>query len=319
MLTVEQILRGTSIGRMQSVGQMDVIPVLAEEDDESLVAPDLRIGTTQYGRVDVTHLGARPTLVPPGAAWIVAKAAQDHAIGGGVFVKPGDTRRINGLCVQQTQPGLIQPDKHPMVILPLPLRLQALAVRHQKDYSQLWEPIGRFNETMDVASRGNLSAFLDRFKKELDQFVAEFELVPRQVGAIVLVGGEVVGVERAPSVAFWEALWQPLIRVCYGATALRRGRQTSAPPTSRFRLNTNVQTLDDLADALKEVRNREDAFVMQTREQVGSLELRGRCSFDDELGRLRLQTLASPQLSGQVVLNDCENVVYASLGSSKAA
>ena len=84
-LSIDDILRGTEPGRLQSVGHMQVIP-LCGDDDDRFAAPDLEVRTTSYGIVELRHDGARPTIVPPGAGWVVKQAAQDHAIGSGVLL-----------------------------------------------------------------------------------------------------------------------------------------------------------------------------------------------------------------------------------------
>ena len=78
-----------------------------------------------------------------------------------------------------------------------------------------------FNQEMGVPAAGHLEFFLKQFRKELDEFVAEFECVPRQIGAIILVDDQVVGIERAPSHAYWQSVWPCLIRECYGSLAIR--------------------------------------------------------------------------------------------------
>ena len=107
------------------------------------------------------------------------------------------------MCVQQSQGGLIQRGAYRMLILPYALRERALEVRKNKNYNKLWDAISAFNQEMGVSGEGNLVFFLKHFQKELDEFVAEFECVPRQIGAIILVDDQVVGVERAPSHAYW--------------------------------------------------------------------------------------------------------------------
>jgi hypothetical protein len=46
--------------------------------------------------------------------------------------------------------------------------------------------------------------------------------VAGQVSAVVLADGRVLGVERTPTAAYWETLWAPLLRGCYGAEMVRR-------------------------------------------------------------------------------------------------
>ena len=191
-LTVDEILRGTGPGPTQSAGQMSVIPLLGEDVD-TFAPPEVEVGTTTYGSVHLRNDADRPTLIPPGAGWVVAQKAQDHAIGGGALLRPGESRQIDtAMCIQQSQGGLIARARHELLILPAALRAKALSVRRVVDFRKLWESIQGFNKGFGIEQQGgHLEAFVRTFRKELDEFVAEFEVVPRQLGAIILVGGEV--------------------------------------------------------------------------------------------------------------------------------
>src|SRR5262249_43537348 len=148
--------------------------------------------------------------------------------------------------------------KHELMILPAALRAKALSVRKVRDFRKLWESIQAFNKGFGIDQYGgHLEFFVRTFQKELDQFVAEFEVVPRQVGAIVLVGGEVAGVERTPSATFWRAVWGPLIRVCYGSLAIQVARENKAPPATRSPLRIEARSIAGLRDALARARDAE--------------------------------------------------------------
>ena len=69
------------------------------------------------------------------------------------------------------------------------------------------ERIERQHAKGKLTARERIEHLLDRGTfYELDEFVAEFECVPRQIGAIILVDDQVVGVERAPSHAYWQSV-----------------------------------------------------------------------------------------------------------------
>jgi hypothetical protein len=300
--TIDEILRGTGPGPAQSVGQMSVIPLIGEDDD-TFAPPVLEVGTSGYGTVVLRNDADRPTLVPPGAGWVVAQKAQDHALGGGALVRPGETRQIDtAMCVQQGQGGFIARARHEMTILPVSLRTKALGVRHVRSYSKLWESIEAFNKSHGIEQRGgHLEFFVRAFQKELETFVAELEVVPRQVGAIIFVGGEVAGVERAPSAAFWRALWVPLVRVCYGSLAIAVARENKAPPATRSPLRVEARSIAGLRDALARARDEEHEAVSNRVQALRGTELTAAEAPEETLGSIALTTLASPRLSGQVV------------------
>jgi hypothetical protein len=301
-LTVDEVLRGTGPGPAQSVGQMSVIPLLGEDDD-TFAPPVLEVGTTGYGTLHLRNDADRPTVVPPGAGWVVAQKAQDHALGGGALLGPGESREINtAMCIQQSQGGLIARARHELLILPAALRSKALSIRRVVDFRKLWEGIGAFNEGLGIdRTGGHLAIFLRTFQRQLDAFAAEFEMVPRQLGAIILVGGRVAGVERAPSAACFRAVWEPLIRVCYGSLAIKVARESTAPPATRVPLRSGSRSLAGLRDALARTEQAERAAIDDRVRAIRAEALTAADKADEEQGALTLTTVASPRLAGQVV------------------
>ena len=312
-LTIAEILRGTGVGATQSAGQMQVIPLLGEDDD-TFAPPTIEVGTSTYGSVLLRNDADRPTIVPPGAGWVVAQKAQDHALGGGALLEPFGTRQLDtAMCIQQSQGGLIAKAKHAMLILPAALRAKALSVRHVRDFRKLWEGIGEYNKTFGINMvGGHLEYFLRTFQKELAEFVAEFELVPRQVGAIVLIGGKIAGIERAPSAAYFQAVWEPLIRVCYGSLAVKVAKVRREPPSTRIALSVTEKTLAGLRRAIEDARRKEQEAIDACLSEARSLALSASDEVDDTLGSIALTTVANPGLAGQVVTVN-KAVRYASL------
>jgi hypothetical protein len=291
---------------MQSVGHMGVIPILDDGgQDESFAPPDLDIGTSDYGTVNVRNRSSdQPTIVPTGAGWVVDQAAQDHAVPGAKFVKAGGRASIDtAMCIQSGQGGYISNADHAFLVLPAPLRAKALSMRKEKGYSRLWDDIGKFNGSLGANNAGHLEYFLQTFASELDQFVAQFELVPGQVGAVILLDGRVVGVERAPNIAFWEKVWHPLIRVCYGALAIKaRKKLGDTPPKHRVPLHVEVKSLAGINRALAEARGREYRATQDQLREVKREELEAAAGKDDSMAKYQLLTIANGNLAGQIAL-----------------
>ena len=323
-LTVEEILNGTGLGGMQSVGQMAVIPILDEggAQDESWAPPNFAAGTTDYSHIRVQNQDAdRPTIVPTGTGFVSKQRAQDHASPGAALIKAGQNRTLdNCICIEETQGGLIRQEKDTeMLILPAALRGRALSLRSGSELGRLWPYIRRFKKSFGISEgSGNLVDFLRRFEKELDQFVAEFEIVPRQVGAVVLIGDKVVGIERAPNVSFWEALWTPLVRVCYGSLALRaREVLKDQPPAHRVGLNVKVKSLAGIHRALRSATVQVKELAEAKVAEVAGHTLALAAGVEESLGSAKLRTVASPLLAGQILQQDGKTP-YASLCAAGA-
>jgi hypothetical protein len=306
-LTIEQILAGTRHGRTQSVGQMSVIPILddAGVQDDDFGPPDFDIYTPDYGTVEVRNGSDRPTIVPTGAGWVTQERAQDHAVAGAALVPAKSKSYIEtAMCIQETQGGHIRDqEKVTMLVLPAALRPIALSKRYERGYSKLWNDITDFNRSAGVrshGSHGHLEFFLEHYKRELDEFVAEFELVPDQIGAVVMLGDNVVGIERAPNVEYWSRVWDPLIRVCYGSMAIMAQQRSKSAPEHRVPLDVQVGSLAGISRALKEATREAAQIVGKTIEKVAQMTLQA-ADTDQSLDSMNVVTVANRRLSGQIV------------------
>jgi len=308
-LTVKAILNGTGFGQVQSVGHMEVVPILdgGDASDASFAPPEFTVGTSDYGTVRVSNDSPdRPTILPTGAGWVTKQHAQDHAVPSAHLMKAGENKTIDrARCIESSQGGYIR-DAKDMLILPASLRTPALTGRHSKGYDLLWNDITRFNTSLGVEdSGGHLVMFLKKYETELDQFVAEFELVPNQLGAVILIGGQVVGVERAPNVDFWNRLWTPLVRVCYGSLALKaRVKLGDTPPPTRSPMVVEEKSLAGIAAALKTARTQSTALIEAAVDSVKAAPLLFAGEADDKLTGMELVTVANSRLAGQLVLTD---------------
>lgn len=326
-LTISEILRGMQPGRLQTVGIMQVLPLTGDPDlfDADLISPQDEMrktstGTTDYGSMEFDNPTDKVLLVPCHVGYVTKQAAQDHAMAHAGLVEKKKKRRFStAMCIQENQGGYIAKDQHKMLILPYALRERALALREKKEYGKLWDDISTFNRDLGIRQsgrRGHLEFFLEKFKQELDQFVAEFERVPQQCGAIILINGQVVGVERAPSPHFWGDIWRPLVRECYGSLAIQVRQKTgpAAVPKTRVPLRGRVSSLDDLDRALSERSRKQD---QKAREIIRKLLSEPFERTDEQkLLKYQITTVKNGQFTGQVVQDDSK-ISYASLFTVK--
>ena len=118
-----------------------------------------------------------------------------------------------------------------------------------------------------------------------------------------MVNGKLVGVEMAPTVDFWAAIWSPLIRVCYGSFAVRHADDAQL---NREPLQIEEPTLDGIQAALdvsqRARAERTDRLIEQVRSDQFSLG-----TVDGKMAGYRLITVGSPgavPLAGQLVLSE---------------
>lgn len=303
----EQFFRGLinklRVGDMQTVGNMQVIPIVGRPDG-SVAAPRVRAGTRNYGSVDFYNDEPQPTIVPPGSAFITKQYAQDHGISKGRIVPAnGHLRDDEAMCIQDTQGGLISAEDGILTILPARVRSRAMTIRG-KEYNRLWPSLRQFSKTIssvtgkNVSNPGWAASFLDTFKSQLDVFMAQFECVPDQCGAIVLVNGKIAGVEVAPNPEYWAVTWEPLIRVTYGSLAMEKDGDPLLP---ELRIPQDG-TPEQIAQAMEEYRAAERKIVIDIVEKVETVEIKS--TPYQTLDSMRLNDVASDQMVGTVGFND---------------
>jgi hypothetical protein len=153
-IRVADVLHGCTPGRIQSVGYMQVIPLVSELSDDRFVSPvegQTEVFTTSYGTLGFRNPGDCVLIVPCHAGYVVKQAAQDHAMAHAGVIRSAGERSFNtAMCIQQSQGGLIQRGSYRMLILPYALRERALEVRKQASYNKLWDAISVFNQEMGI-------------------------------------------------------------------------------------------------------------------------------------------------------------------------
>ncbi len=320
-LTIKEILRGCEVGRIQTVGVMQVIPLTLEEDlqDDRFENPDVvRVSTSHYGTMNFSNPSSKPILLPSHAGYVVKQAAQDHAMSTAGIVPPKSRAAWdNAMCIQASQGGYVREDVHKMMILPLALRHTALSKRGERGYSKLWRSIGSFSQASGIGNSENLVNYMQRFAEEMDQFIAEFELVDNQVGAIILINGNVAGIERAPSSSYWKSVWEPLVRVCYGSAAIMASRQKQdADKVLKTRAPLKLDGLtnmDALVDALEDVENQQEELARRRVRQLLD------DPFEKDTERTtstvaKLTTIRNDQFFGQIASDtNTDSILYASM------
>ncbi|MEU8134433.1 ARPP-1 family domain-containing protein [Streptodolium elevatio] len=325
--TVGELLSGARPGRVQSVGRMQVLPLLAgDAPTADLGDPaSLDISTGDYGTLCFGNSGSGTALVPSHLAVMVSQAAQDHAMPRAALVRAGTKRDYrNAMCIQQSQGGLITSGSHRLAVLPPALREAASLLPEKPGYDRLWPAVSRFKASAGVPGSADLVRFMKHFATELDCFTAEFECVEDQIGAVVLMDGAVVGVERAPSHVYWRSMWEPLIRFCYGAEAVRRGVAGDVPaaPSTRVPLTRpaapavaasggdGADVVALLAEAVRDADTREQQAVETVAQATADESVV--VGVDEAIDRVAVGTVVGDGLMGAYAL-DGDTPVYASL------
>jgi hypothetical protein len=261
---LRELLRGFEARQPQSVGNMTLIPLVGQETEY----PD--IGTigdicldrdTSYDTLHIANRSGKVAIVPGGYSIVTKETAQDRAVRSKELVAAGTSKQVSAFCVQSTQGGFMQGyDKESKTIRMLPATVKKAAYlnRNKPGFDGLWGTLQAYNTTVGVS--GNfLRSFFDKFRQQMDEFIAEFELVPHQRGAIILINDEIIGIEISPNPTAFAAQWELLIRDCYGSEAI--ARQAQVDKVDETAVFTDAATLEELSAALDDFEDKEFDYV----------------------------------------------------------
>lgn len=305
--TIQEVMKGLKPGDAQTVGNMTVIPLISDIVDDSIASPSvLEMETQGYGTVLLYNTGTDEekglTISPLGNLIITKQSAQNHAVPDMKVVEKDKALKCdNAACIQETQGGLIRRDRYRIILLPLAIREDAIENRKGHNHGKLWDSIRIFNQSLGLENIGHLEYFISQYRQEMDEFVAQFEVVPNQVGAIILIRGYVMGIERCPNYRFFKALWEPLIRECYGSMSIRIAKETGYQvPENRVPLSDKgVKTLGDIRLSLVKAKVKEEKRIRQV---VNSfIKDKFEREKDEEKAGFTVETLSNPQFKGQMV------------------
>ncbi len=303
---LRDLLRGCVACQPQSVANMTVVPLVGQQDEYNnigTVADVYLEADRAYDRLTLGSASEHPTIVPPGTTLVTKEKAQDRAIPGMALIKGGSVQEVNAFCVQSSQAGHMRKEmsgRRDFRMLPARLRLAAFRQRDRQDYATLWDELSKFNTSLKIP--GNfLATFFDNFRQQLELFLAEFELVPHQRGAIVLINGQVAGVEIAANPLAFAQSWEPLIRDCYGSEAIIRQQEVGGVDHAQMdtMLLGEVDTLEALAEAVAELEEKEYEYAESLIE--GVLNEQQRTQKRQLVGDLRLVDLETADYLGQAI------------------
>lgn len=319
-MEMKDILGGRSFGQTQSVGYLRMTPILqsaSQIDDARFSTPkEIAIDTEGgYGVLNFKNPTDKLFIVPCHAAFMVKYAAQDHAMAHAGLVSAGKAKQYKtAMCIQSTQPGAITEANYEVEILPYPLRESAINVRETEGYSKLWTFIGNMNTKAGQLDEGSLSIFVKKFKQELDLFIAEFEPLTQQIGAVMWLDDKIVGIEVTPSVAYWRAVWKGIIRLCYGSAAILYAKTHGTDVLPRYRdvLNpADIHSLDELEQALLRSIETEENTAQEGIKALFGEKFVYKTEETEDVYKINT-LLENSDYTGQTVTNENE-IVYASV------
>jgi hypothetical protein len=327
-MEIREFLRGyrPAIDSVQVAGNMAVVPLVSDQEFTTAVGDVGEVSLKKdinYGTLCFENQGGRVGIVLQGATIITQQSAQDRTVPRAVILKGKEVANVNAFCVQSSQGGYIKAnqltdefgDESPFMIMPPTLRANALVqsagLGRGSDYSRLWNSLENYSGTFaGVRSSSALKDIYAKYKDQLDEFVAQFEPIPNQLGAIVLIDGAVVAVDIMPTYHSWKRMWRGLIRDSYGVEAVRTADDSKGVV---FNYNLNIDNITDLDSLETEMERATSNLTGAIRQQWNAVDKATvTVKQTKKIGDVSLKDVSTDKFFGQAVIHD-EHCVYLSL------
>lgn len=326
IIQIQKILQGYRVetDHIQSAGNMTVIPILGDTEFTN-VADANEVTFTKdrnYNQLEFQNSSGHVGIAIQG--WTLIdnqQRAQDRTLPYAHLVKAANSKILPANCIQHTQGGHFDEsrvDQDSFMVLPPSLR--GIALKNSRydsaDVGALWDPLRRWVKGVDCDMNG-LTAFFTKFENRLDQFVAQFEPVDKQLGAIVLINGQVVSIDIMPKYETWNQVWRALIRDSYGAEAIRIFENVGAVNTHPVMDLEEIDSLDDLTSAYEKTKT---DFYQSLEGVMGNVvSLSVAYQKLETLGELSMLKFESDEFIGQGTLHGDDHFVYLSLVAAKGS
>ncbi|MBD2125972.1 hypothetical protein NDI39_06790 [Microcoleus sp. ZQ-A2] len=298
-------------GMPQQSGTLTVLPMFSADNDSRFVSPLSGLKLTQvrgYGNMELSNPSETGVAIVPLHMGYIQDRAQNHALCRSAFIAGGQKLMFeDACCVQASQGGYLEGREQWFFILPLQLREEALELRGKEDYSKLWDGITRLNEQFGLPNRGHLEQILSRKRAFLTQYQSRLELLPHQTGAVFFIQDRLAGVEIAPSAAYFQELWMPLVCFCYGVAAMYAEKDIEVKKPLVPLCASNLQELrEQLNQSRLERQEQVRNWLAQTPKQKFQIKE------EERFMSFRLQTVTGKNFAGQFVEEE-GRLLYASL------
>ena len=322
-IKINELLKGYKVDRSgtQNAANMIVVPLISETE-YTPIADFTSINLNRdvaYGELEFKNISDDIGILLQGYTLITSQHAQDRTVPYAHLIKGKSTTRVAANCVQAHQCGLIDVSRlktSDIKILPPSLRAMAMIKGHpnstnSQDFGALWGNLATWADKIDL-KEGGLVAFYTKFKEQLDQFVASFESVNNQLGAITILNNEIVAIDIVPKYNTWLQIFRPLIRDSYGAEAIRLIQNGQIKSLVSI---LDDKKVDDINDLEKEFNKNTETFFDSISDIVKqNTELEVEYKALQEIGDLNLVKFESQGMIGCGVFHG-DHVVYLSLVS----
>lgn len=315
---IKDLLKGYSINQsaIQSIANMTVIPIVSDIEYTPIAdISNIRIKCDiMYNEIEFENISEDIGILLQGYTIFSYQKAQDRTIPYAHLIKSKMSKRIPANCVQRSQCGLFNEKKlkqEEFRILPTTLRAKALMRSTYTDASTsaLWDDLNRFSPETNIDEKG-LFSFYNKFRSQLNEFVASFEPVDKQLGSIVLINDKVAAFDIVPNYKNWLLIYRPLIRDSYASEAIRAIQNKKIKSLVSVIDDNEVTDIFSLEKAYK--KSTEDFYKKISDIIEQNIELEVSYKTLDTVLDLNLVKIKSQQFIGCAVLHG-QHIIYLSL------
>lgn len=317
-IKIKDLFKGYSIEKsgIQNIANMTVIPIVSDIEFTPIAdISNIRIKRDiQYNKIEFENISENIGILLQGYTIFSYQKAQDRTIPYAHLIKSKMSKRIPANCVQQSQCGLLNEKKlrqEEFKILPTTLRARALmhSTFTNAKTSALWDDLDHFNPGIDTR-RDGLISFYNKFKTQLNEFVASFEPVDNQLGSIVLINDQIAAFDVVPNYKNWLLIYRSLIRDSYATEAIRVIQNKKIKSLISVIDDENITDIFSLEKAYKKSTNEFYKRINDIVEQ--NIELEVDYKTLDQIADLNLVKIKSQQYIGCAVFHG-QHVIYLSL------
>jgi hypothetical protein len=315
---IKDLLKGYSINQtaIQSIANMTVVPIVSDTEYSPIAdISNIKIKRDiMYNEIEFENIADNIGILLQGYTIFSYQKAQDRTIPYAHLIKSRMSKRIPANCVQQSQCGLLNEKKlrqEEFRILPTTLRARALihSTFTEAETSALWDDLDHFSPGIDTR-RDGLISFYNKFKIQLDEFVASFEPVNKQLGSIVLINDQIAAFDIVPNYKNWLFIYRSLIRDSYAAEAIRAIQNKKIKSLISIIDEKEVTSIFNLEQAYKKST---ESFYKKINDIIEqNIELEVNYKALDQIADLNLVKIKSQQFIGCAVFHG-QHIIYLSL------
>jgi len=211
---------------IQSIMNMQIVALTTDDEyslDDRFANPltAIKAYNSRYGQIGFINKENKEVIIPTQMAVMTNQRAQNHGMTKAGYVpKSGQVIYNDAGCVQGSQTGHFN-NTNEYRFLPYGMREMAFeTVGQPHSHSRIYNAINKLGSETSTRTDSYLDKYFSKYDKKLEQFIAHFERPEKLIGMIVLVDGEIIGVDKFPSFRYAEQVWQMMIRDVYGSVAI---------------------------------------------------------------------------------------------------